>query len=698
MQEVDAMALEPFELHTAEHFTDHSPSEYLSTKFYLPIDNSAKHIAEKEDAGVDALWTKAVDNMFKSSRLFNSDVKEEEKENVHENLLENASKEVYLEDFHLGEEDQALKEGDKFIEECELNGMGEGDILCEAKHSKVFGTSGDQIVPTAKGFSQHSTPKKRRNSDLDVNFGALPTLSMKPDLKKVKLNPETGREVIEDEGAVGDYEPPRNSVFVDYCFDPKARLPSFREAFVPALKRISRREKELRRKLKESDSFMESEYTLAGSKNICNATPVQGQIKRESGDPPSRDATGASLERGSDHPNAVLSELNEVSHFETISKREMNLLSGETVGGSEIGEIPRIDDKIPNNELKLHIKQEEMMDCDRHGNNELNNSPGKLLGISSANLKDIEKNIFTFDEGLDILDLEREFPLQSINTGHAEASSAAHGHSEANWSVNLSHVTNVHQTPSEGIVSQREGEVNAFMDNRNAPNVNATEEQYLSVNGRQIPISSLGGSFAVTPVSSYSIPLHSNGDDINLAQFENSHQTGEVVKYGNGLKRFDLLGQADGHQQHELNSLHINGYDVVNRDKRLIDVQIAQNHMNHFTHDVNMMKQPVPGMHGNTGIEGQMIARQIHQSFGADVFGAPGDDGAKILAKYLAQRGSTRPDTEEQRGSMTSAISSLISKSFSQQEANQRLQRESGSLDFLHAADFDNLDIMNENF
>ena len=695
MQEVDAMTLEPFELHTAEHFSDHSPSEYLSTKFYLPSENSGKHIEEKEEVGVD-LWTKAVDNMFKSSRLFNSDLKEEEKENVHENLLDNGIKEACLGNFQFYEEDQSLKDDDRFIQECDLNHVVDGEILYEPKNSKVVATNGDQIVPIAGGVAQTSW-NKRRYSDLDVNFGALPSFAMKPDVKKVKLNPETGKEVIEEEGTVGDYDPPRNSVFVDYSFDPKARLPSFREAFVPALKRISRRERELKRKLRDIDGFREVAYPLTRDKTTCNVTPVEGQNKSESGDQPSKADTGASLDRGSDHHIDVLSELNEVKHMKTMDESGMNLSPQETIEQSGVSEISHFGGKIPNEELKIHIKQEDFVDCSKQLSNQINGSPGKLLGINSANLKDIEKNIFNFDEGLDMLDLEREFPLQNIATSHTEVMSGIHNQGEAVWTVGLSHVTDVHQTARHGVLNQSDAQVSGFISDQNLAEVSKAG-QYLAVD-RHIAISSLGDSFAVTPVTSYSVPLHHSSNTATVPHFEGSHRTGvDTVKYGNGMKRFELLGHPENHQQQEMNVLHMNGYDMANRDKHVGDVPLTHNPLHQFPHDMNMMKQPVPAMHSNTGIEGQMIARQIHQSFGADVFGSPGDDGAKILAKYLAQRGSTRPDNEEQRGSMTSAISSLISKSFSQQEANQRLQRESGTLDFLQTADFENLDIISENF
>ena len=687
MQEVDAMTLEPFELHATEHFSDHSPSEFLSTKFYLPNGNSMKHIDEKEEVDVE-LWTKAVDNMFKSSPLFNSDLREEEKENVDENLLDNASKESCIGDFHLDEEDQALKDDEKFIQECALNRICEGEISCETKSSKTLHVHGDQIVPIARGFAPQTTPTKRRFSDLDVNFAALPAFNAKPDLKKFKLNPETGKEVIEEQGTVGDYDPPKNSIFIDYSFDPKARLPSFREAFVPALKRISRREKELRRKLRNSVGVKEIGYPLADIKTTCSTIPAEGQNK--SGDQPSSGDTGASLDRG--HPNDILSELNQVNHLETMDQNGSNLSPQDTIEHSRITEVSHFGEKLSNSDLKIDIKQEEFVDCDRHLENQINGSPAKILGITSANLKDIERNIFNFDEGLDMLDLEPEFQLQSITTSHAEALNTIHSQGEADWSVKLSHVSDVHQTYRHNALGQSDTEASNFISNQNIPDASKANEQYLTVN-RNTAISSFGGSFAVTPVTSYSMPLHHTNSAANLPQFENHHERGiDAAKFGNSMKRFDLLGQAENHQQQELNVLHINGYDIVNGDKHLADISVAHNHLNQFPHDVNMMKQPV------AGIEGQMIARQIHQSFGADVFGAPGDDGAKILAKYLAQRGSTRPDNEEQRGSMTSAISSLISKSFSQQEANQRMQRENNTLDFLHAADFENLDIINENF
>ena len=686
MQEVDAMTLEPFELHTAEHFSDHSPSEFLSTKFYIPNENSIKHVDEKEEVDVE-LWTKAVDNMFKSSPLFNSDLKEEEKENVDENLLDNGTKEACLGDFHLDEESQVLKDEQKFIQDCALSGICEGDISRETRNSKAFNTNGDQIVPIARGFAQPS-PKKRRFADFDVNFGALPALSAKPDLKKIKLNPETGKEVIEEEGTVGDYDAPKNSIFVDYSFDPKARLPSFREAFVPALKRISRREKELRRKLKNTVGVKEIGYPLAGIKTTCSTSPAEGQNK--SGDQPSSGDAGASPDRG--HPKDILSELNQVNHMETMDQSGTNLSRQETIEHSRVDEISHFGEKIPNSDLKIHIKQEEFVHCNRHLENPITGSPAKILGITSANLKDIEKNIFNFDEGLDMLDLEPEFPLQNINTSHAEALNPIHSQGEADWSVKLSHVSDVHQTHRHSALGQSDSEVSNFIGDQNIVDASKANEQYLAVD-RNTAISSFGGSFAVTPVTSYSIPLHHSNSTTNLPHFENHHERGiDAAKFGNSMKRFDLLGQTENHQQQELNMLHMNGYDIVNGDKHLADMTIAHNHLNQFPHDVNMMKQPV------AGIEGQMIARQIHQSFGADVFGAPGDDGAKILAKYLAQRGSTRPENEEQRGSMTSAISSLISKSFSQQEENQRMQRENNTLDFLHAADFENLDIINENF
>ena len=696
MQEVDAMSLEPFDLHTGEHLNNHSPSEYLSSnfKFYLPPESSMKNLDEKEDVDVDALWTKAVDNMFKSSRLFNSDVKEEEKENVHENLLDNGSgsKDVHIPGFQIEEDDQVVKDEDVLFQECDLHSLAEREDHSEPKDSKVFTTNGDQIVPIAKGFAQTSSTK-RRLSDLDVNFTALPSFEVKSDCKKIKLDPETGKEVIEEEGTIGDSEPPKNSTFADYSFDPNARLPSFREAFVPALKRISRREKELRKKLKSSIDLKERTYTLVRNNSTCNGTPAQGQNKSESCDQPSKTCTGASLEGGNSHPEDVLSKLDQIQNFETIDQRKMDLSPQRDIGRSKIGENSHFEEKLPKNDLKIHIKQEGLLDCNKNvGNHSINESPAKLLGITSANLKDIEKNIFSFDEGLDILDLERDFPLHSIANSHADTLHAIQGHAETDWSINMSHVSDVHHIPRQ-LIGQSENEVNGFVNNQNVAEVNKAE-QYLNANG-QIAISSLANSFTESPVS-YAVPLHHSGSNVSLSHFDANPQTGVN---GNSMKRYDMLGQAENQQhqqQQELNMIQMNNYDVLHGEKRMPELQIATNHSPQFQHDMNLMKQP--GMHNGNGIEGHMIARQIHQSFGADVFGAPDDDGAKILAKYLAQRGSTRPDNQEQRGSMTSAISSLISKSFSQQEAHQRLQSDNRALDFLHAADFENLDLMNEHF
>ncbi len=89
IDEVDSILLEPFNLHTEEPICHHSPSDYLSANFkFYPTDQEEETATAKSEPDVDALWTRAVDNMFKSSRLFNGSL-EEEKENLAENLIDN---------------------------------------------------------------------------------------------------------------------------------------------------------------------------------------------------------------------------------------------------------------------------------------------------------------------------------------------------------------------------------------------------------------------------------------------------------------------------------------------------------------------------------------------------------------------------------------------------------------------------------
>lgn len=683
IEEVDSMILEPFDLHTSEHLNDHSPTEYLTSnfKFYLPTEPSVKSVDEthKEENDVDALWTKAVDNMFKSSRLFNNDMKEEEKENVDENLLENnISREV---SFQLGGDDQELKAEDTVVGGSDWNNLIEEErFLPENKESKNVCITGDQIVPSGREATQASSLKRKR-SDLDVNFSGLSSMNAKSEYKKMKIDPETGKEVIEDDGTVTGNAPPKNSVFVDYSFDPMARLPSFREAFVPALKRISRREKELKKVLKGSIANKDRVYTLMRNKTTCNGTPAEGQNKSESEDQLMRNDTGVALEQSTGHPEDTLSKFNEIKEMGTIDqgKIAMSPPCGAT-SQSKAAEIPHFEGDSSKNDLKIEIKQENtgFLDCNRNERNRtINDSPAKILGISSANLKDIEKNIFSFDEGLEILDLDRDFSLPNIVTSHADPLNSIQGNNETDWSINLSHGSDVHAIAGSHLIGQGENEVTSYVNNHTSVSQQA---QYLNISGH-IGITSLGHSFSNSPVTSYSMPL-SHGDTV-LSHFENNqHIHRESMKYTNA-------------NQHEMKYMNMNEYE-----KRLPDLQIDAAHQNHAQFpQINLVKQQMPCLqNNNTRIEGQMIARQIHQSFGADVFGVPGDDGAKILAKYLAQRGSARPDNQEQRGGMTSAIASLISKSFSQQEANQRLQRDNNGLDFLHATDFENLDLINEHF
>ena len=706
IEEVETMILEPFDLHTSEHLNNHSPSEYLSAnfKFYLPTENVAKSLEDKEEGDVDALWTKAVDNMFKSSRLFNTDVKEEEKENFDENLLDGNSagaKEASQVGNQAGADDQTLNGEESFLQEHSARHLAHGhEAILERREKKTIGANGDQIVPIAKGFAQPSS-LKRKSSDLDVSFKGLPSMNGRTEFKKMKIDPITGKNFIEEEGAVGDYAPPRHSTFADYSFDPNARLPSFREAFVPALKRISRRERELRRNLKNGISSKERAYTHIRGRRTCNGTPAEGQSKSESGNQPSRSDTGVSLVRGNSHHEDVLSEISEMKQFETIGQQRQRDLSpsGAMEQSTKAAEISRFDDELPKSDLKVEIKQEDtvLMDCNKNASSRsISESPDKLLGISSANLKDIEKNIFSFDEGLEILDLEGDFPLHNIAANsHEDALGAIQGSNEADWSINLSRVSDVHPiTGHHQLIDQHEKEVTNFINNQ------SKSEEYLSTNGQiRIP-SSLDHAFSGTPVTSYSVPLH-HSDSTVLSHFAPPHPAeNEGSKCADDMKRFDIIGQSEDHQHQDMKLFNVSDFDMVHRDKRLPDISLpGHQNQTQYARDIDVIKQPLSGMQGNSGIEGQMIARQIHQSFGADVFGAPGDDGAKILAKYLAQRGSTRPDDQEKRGGMTSAIASLISKSFSQQEANQRLQRDSNSaMDFLHAADFENLDLINEHF
>ena len=737
MDEVDTMILEPFDLHSTEQL-NHSPSDYLSTnfKFYLSSENTESNVEHKDDLDVDALWTKAVDNMFRSSRLFNGDSKEEEKENVDENVLDasNFSKELDLTaDIGEAEHATAIIKHEESLQALDLEPVGEIDVTSNHFSSGIDKAAGkgDQIVPTAKtGVAKSGV--KRKFADLDVTFSSLDSLKpvSKLENKKLKLDPESGKEVIEAEGTVGELDPPKNSLFVDYVFDSSARLPSFREAFVPAIKKISRREKELRRRLKNRQLLKDRVYTHHKKSGELHGPPVRGHDKYELHDQAPKEDTGALLGKSSDHQADLLSDCNGMERKETINETKANLLNKGTDEKSKLSDISSYEEhSSKSSELQLNIKQENptnFLDCNRTSNvNNITETPSKFLGLSSANLKDIEKNIFTFDDGLDMLDLERDFPLQNITEhGVINHESAVR---ECDWALGLPHVPDVQVASAHPLIGHNANEVDNLVAQRDV--VMSRPQQYFgnraNTSSKNIIIPhNTQSSFAVTLVNSRP------NDSINLNHFDHS---GPVNL---DMAKQSILGQANQHrqqqqqqqQQQEMNMMNIKqniDFNFVNRDERPVDISqthfhnnqtgqtnmhqsqasihqnqanLHQNQANIHQNQANMHQNPA-NFRNNNGIGGQLIAQQIHQSFGADVFGAPEDDGAKILAKYLAQRGSTRPDGEEQKGSMTSAIASLISKSFSQQEATHRMpQRDNGHLEFLNPSDLEHLDLMNEQF
>eukprot|EP00112_Aurelia_sp_Birch-Aquarium-sp1_P013819 Seg2951.2 transcript_id=Seg2951.2/GoldUCD/mRNA.D3Y31 product="hypothetical protein" protein_id=Seg2951.2/GoldUCD/D3Y31 len=726
MDEVDTMILEPFDLHSTEQL-NHSPSDYLSTnfKFYLSSENTENNVEHKEDMDVDALWTKAVDNMFRSSRLFNGDSKEEEKENVDENVLDasNFTKELDL-TAEIGEVEpsRTIIKHEETLQALDLEPVGEIDGSSNhfsSSNDKAAG-KGDQIVPTVKtGVVKLGV--KRKFADLDVSFSSLDSLkpASKLENKKLKLDPESGKEVIEREGTIGELDPPKNSLFVDYVFDCSARLPSFREAFVPALKKISRREKELRRQFKNRQSSKDRAYTHRRKSGESQGPPVRGHDKYELHDQTLKDDTGAILGKPSDHQADLLSDFDGMERKETIDETKANLSVKGTDEKSKLSDISGYEEhSSKSNEHQLNIKQENpthFLDCNRTSNdNNVTETPSKFLGLSSANLKDIEKNIFSFDDGLDMLDLERDFPLQNIAEhgviNHENGVSAVR---ECDWTLGLPHVPDIQGASEHPLISHNASEVDNLMAQRDL--VMTRPQQYFGNSANTSPKN------MITPQSSFAVTLVNSrpNESINLSHF---------VPHGQmnlDMAKQNILGQAEQHrqqqQQQEMNMMNMKQnpeFNFVNRDEHPVNINQVHFH-NNQTNQANMhqsqasMHQNQANMHqnqenvhqnqanfrNNNGIGGQLIAQQIHQSFGADVFGAPEDDGAKILAKYLAQRGSTRPDGEEQKGSMTSAIASLISKSFSQQEATHRMpQRDNGHLEFLNPADLEHLDLMNEQF
>ena len=695
MEEVDKMILEPFDLHSTEQL-DNSPSHYLSTtfKFYLQPEPMEQNVEEKIEADFDVLWTKAVDNMFKSSRLFNGDPKEEEKENVDDNVQENGSEKKIDLSFEIPEE-PTLKEEETF-QALEFSSLKQNDSSTVEKArlaTSMDKLGGDQIVPNIRQ-KPWKLQGKRKLVDLDVDFSGLP--AMKPDeksqLKKLKLDPVTGKEVIEEEDTPGEDSPPKNSIFVEYNFDANARLPSFREAFVPALKKITHREAELRRKLKQNNLVGVHCHENLKNQLTSGELPVEDHSKSESVYQPPKVESGVSIGPVNDHPVDLLSEISELEWAETMDDSKANLSSQGTNEILKIAHVTNFDSNTSNNEIKLKIKQEnvDIVSCNQNSDAvEVTETPSKILDISSANLKDIEKNIFSFDEGLEMFDLERDFAFNKFNVNHEDGVGSLPTDGECDWSIGLSNIPDVQTTSGQFLIGQTVSEVGSFIGHRDIVDM-SRQEQYLS-NGDMLNAPTLGHAISTHGnVTSNSVPLicSQTGGIMSLAQYEPPAQI-----------NIDMAKQR--HLDTNIINIKQNfDINIANQEKqRAVAMHINQPGLPQFhQQDLKILKQTEPGLRGSSVMEGQSIAQQIHQSFGAGVFGAPGDDGAKILAKYLAHRGSTRTDNTEQRGGVSSAIASLIGKSFSQQEATHRLERENVPVDFLSSSDLHHLDLMNEHF
>ena len=662
MDHVDAMILEPFDLHSSEPLCHHSPNDYLSSNFrFYPSDHQELEIAnDKTENDVDALWTRAVDNMFKSSRLFNGSNKEEEKENLAENVMENVME--ITEKQSQGRGDIIEKEFEKEtqglfvdnIKKIPVETVAENanmNLLSNDAKQRAVVKAEDQIVPfSAKSGRKHSS--KRKHQDTDVNFDLIIANSLPPSVvfenKRIKLEP---MENTDSSSSRGDLEihdrwsmPPKNCIIADYHFDSSARLPSFREAFVPAIKKITRREKELRRNLKNREILGDRQVSQDKSHREAQTGPVRRHQDPESRESRFGDIAGDVLLEPTGHPAVQLSERNQLEQFSTAEASKTRASAHKNAqenAGHSVAETGNI----------THIKQEkndEFLQCAKPLTyTSTTETPSKLFGLNSASLKDIEKNIFSFDEGLEMLELDKDFhdiPDQDCDWPF-EISSVARDISDQHAIGQ-----NVPSNAGHLISSQVVAHSNAMLDGSDVI------DSSLQLSG----CSNIAHSNSLSSFS-HSRPL----SGMDLINIDPTMHLNVLKQEQPGNNAFDMLGHVEQvqHKDFPPNITHPN--------------QLQFNNPN--------------------SLDGQIIAQQIHQSFGADIFGPPGDNGAKILAKYLAQRGSVRSGDPESKVNVTSAIASLISKSFDEQEATQKMSQRD-SIDFINSSELEHFDFMNDQF
>eukprot|EP00794_Sanderia_malayensis_P018126 gene18126-19936_t len=772
IQTVDSLVLEAFNLHGAEPICHHSPSDYLSTnfKFYDETDHngidtnesSSSHAVKASSTehstatDVDVLWTKAVDNMFKSSRLFNGSssdgglvvLADEEKENLGENIMigENSvvpsssetdvgvKQEIGI-DCGFDKEREAKKEDQILPDNGGTASTKEVKSATMIGASKEYGAiddtkacvmesiaSTDQIVPPSphsspilssshnlsssssyptKPVKKQLTSLKRKHQDLDVNFDLLVSSSFPPSLRYENKRPRldvnmNGRRF--DTHDVWTF-PPKNCIAVDYSFDTGARLPSFREAFVPAIKKLSLKTKELKRENKTNRQLIHKRQVAVAAPKVHSKseeeTPVHNQSGIELENQKIRGCTGGALQGSVTHTAALLSEASEAGTFGSTNKTHAKYqcsLNSNTGHSSP----PQLNQQTSKHFHQSTIKLEKIDDdfstsCDKRFHED--DAPAKFLGLNSANLKDIEKDIFSFDEGLEMLDLDKDFSLQNITTSaimdvvSCGVSNVLSSHDD-DWSFGLTHDMNGEKMTAE----RAHNNDKVLQQHDNAP---------VSGNTSQLPIASNTQANGLAAPFVQSNPAPNGMDMINIGQHGmqmNIMKQERPVVHHSEQVNFDVLCHM---QQPMQQSMQHAMQQPMQQPIQHNDLQDNQNNImfnKDFPPDINTHASHAVARSPPSTLNGQIIAQQIHQSFGTDVFGAPGDNGAKILAKYLAQRGSMRPGIEKPNIDVTSAIASLIGKSFDEQEANHKVARDNSTVDFISTSDLEHLDFMNEQF
>ena len=723
MEIAHGMVLHEFDVSTTDELRIATQSLLSPSISFAYENNGNLHSDATKDsligAEIDTLWSNEVDSMFSNSKMF-SDKKTE---------TEEASSETNK-DFSQRKEERGIEQqgSDNAASKMEVENsvatsrQSDGIVPFEKVKIKIepdtesdcqsYGirssSADDQIVPdrneNASGlnlcepenllkngremFIKYNVPKVKEEIVSKAVCLQGDYSDMQPYEKEQVRNDEYDSDDDEDDD-IDETEirrsAPRNCQFVNYLFDSSARLPTFREAFLPILKKFRKRENEGANIKKRKDMFSLSSPHNSDRKRLRpNNEPVQSIHGLANNNfSTERDQT-SEAKSSSSVSLTVLDEGNSQHDFAGLSNEEDSRNSFDhleekhtlTPQKSAALTISRqTTNKFSHENQFLQINLPAHDQC--HGglsvksSHTINPITHSVTPVNQSINVDSMKNIFSFDEGLEMLEIEKGLfsPNGNISNGNSQTPKSESG--ILSWALGLGVSATDSHSANELVPSEM-------------PDLTNEHRRY-----QMMPINSWEASNQVSQMPQASqMPQISPMQSVNVYSSitsSNSTATNYGAEHGQTrLENRDELGHTTK-SNNVLNQIYPSSQIQVNNQNTMAYVSSTSQANHLFTMD--------PPSIAN----GRAIAQQIHESFGTDIFASRGnltDNYSKFRRNYAQGQETSSENGNEIDISHT--LNSFLYDAFSNPSTkfsnSHAASNQTSSIEF---SDYANLDSLN---